>query len=480
MSILTCLYTTNYKLINKILIMKSIRIFSVFSAVALFFTIVACKKNTPAISSEKTSTTARAVTANFKVIGYMPTWWGNVSDIQFSKLTHVNYAFLLPTTNGGYNPIENPSKLSSLVAAAHANNVKAIISVGGGGGGDAFNSIITTAAKRTNFVNNMIAFTDQYNLDGVDVDWEFPNASQANNFLLLMQELANAMHSRGKLASIAVIAYNDGNSIASGMFSALDYIQVMAYDENNYTHSTFDVAVQSVNYWKNRGCPAEKVILGVPFYGRDNRVDYGTMNYNVILNNGGSANSDTWTNFGYNGIPTIKAKTNWAWDNAGGMMIWELSGDATGSNSLLSAMNQTIVSRQSGGTTIPIGKVISLKGNNNKFVCGENGTSALICNRATAGSWEKFTVLDAGNGKVALRSMSKYVSSENGVSAMMADRTSINDWEKFDWISNSDGTVSLRGNNGMYVSSENGTQGMNCNRPNANVNSWERFTAVIY
>jgi hypothetical protein len=63
---------------------------------------------------------------------------------------------------------------------------------------------------------------------------------------------------------------------------------------------------------------------------------------------------------------------------------------------------------------------------------------------------------------------------------MMADRTSINDWEKFDWISNSDGTVSLRGNNGMYVSSENGTQGMNCNRPNANVNSWERFTAVIY
>lgn len=465
--------------------MKSIRLFLIFAATALFFTTSACKKDGTAITTDKSSATPRSVAstsavANFKVIGYMPTWAGNVNDIQFSKLTHVNYAFLTPTTSGGYNPIENPSKLTSLVSAAHANNVKAIISVGGGGGGDAFNSIITTAAKRTNFVNSMINFTNQYNLDGVDVDWEFPNSSQSNNFLLLMQELANAMHSRGKLASIAVIAYNDGGTIASGMFSALDYIQVMAYDENNYTHSTYNVAVQAVNYWKGRGCPTEKIILGVPFYGRDSRVSYGTMNYNQILANGGSAYSDTWTNFGYNGIPTIKAKTNWAWDNAGGMMIWELSGDATGANSLLSAMNQTIVSRQSGGSTIPIGKVISLKGNNNKYVCGENGTATMICNRPTAGTWEQFSVVDAGGGKVALRSMSKYVSSENGVGAMMANRTTFSDWEKFDWISNSDGTVSLKGNNGRYVSSENGTQGMRCNRTTAPSNSWERFTVVIY
>lgn len=75
--------------------------------------------------------TPRAVT-NFKVVGYLPTWAGNVSQVQFSRLTHINYAFLIPTSSGGYQPIENPSKLSSMVTAAHAAGVKALISVGGG------------------------------------------------------------------------------------------------------------------------------------------------------------------------------------------------------------------------------------------------------------------------------------------------------------------------------------------------------------
>ena len=135
-----------------------------------------------------------------------------------------------------------------------------------------------------------------------------------------------------------------------------------------------------------------------------------------------------------------------------------------------------------GGTprnaTPPIGKVITLKSViNGKYVSGENGTQALTCTRATAGAWEQFSVLDAGNGKVYLRSQGKYVSSENGQQALTCTRTSGGWWEAFDWIVNPDGTVTFGGYNGRYVSSENGTQAMTCNR--MTVSGWEAFSYSV-
>jgi beta-glucanase (GH16 family) len=121
----------------------------------------------------------------------------------------------------------------------------------------------------------------------------------------------------------------------------------------------------------------------------------------------------------------------------------------------------------------PIGQTITLKGSNNLYVSGENGTQAMTCNRTTAQAWEQFTVVDAGNGKVALQSMGKYVSSENGQQPITCNRTSIGAWESFDWIYTPDGKVQLRGNNGDYISSENGTQAMTCNRTSPS--GWESF-----
>jgi endoglucanase len=125
-------------------------------------------------------------------------------------------------------------------------------------------------------------------------------------------------------------------------------------------------------------------------------------------------------------------------------------------------------------STVPIGQVIWLRGINNQYVSGENGTTAMNCNRPSPGTWEQFTVVDAGGGKIALRSMNKYVSSENGAAAITCSRATIGDWEKFDWVVNADGKVSFRGNNGRYISSENGTTAMTCNR--TSISGWEAFT----
>jgi beta-glucanase (GH16 family) len=124
----------------------------------------------------------------------------------------------------------------------------------------------------------------------------------------------------------------------------------------------------------------------------------------------------------------------------------------------------------------PIGSTIALRGSNNMFASSENGTAPMWCNRTTAQAWENFTVVDAGGGKIALRSMNKYVSSENGTASITCNRTTIGDWEKFDWIVNADGKISLRGNNGRYVSSENGTMAMTCNR--TSIGGWEAFSVT--
>jgi endoglucanase len=127
----------------------------------------------------------------------------------------------------------------------------------------------------------------------------------------------------------------------------------------------------------------------------------------------------------------------------------------------------------SANSVAPIGQTVWLKGTNNLFASSENGTQAMRCNRATVGGWEQFTVVDAGGGKVALRSQNKYVSSENGTQAITCNRATIGDWEKFDWVVNADGRISLRGINGKYVSSENGTQAMTCTR--TTIGGWETF-----
>lgn len=124
-------------------------------------------------------------------------------------------------------------------------------------------------------------------------------------------------------------------------------------------------------------------------------------------------------------------------------------------------------------TGAPIGSVITLKGFNNQYVSSENGTQAMNCNRPTTSAWEQFTVVDAGSGKIALRSMNKYVSSENGTQAITCNRATFGDWEKFDWVPTTDGKVTIRGNNGKFISSENGTQAMTCTR--ATASGWEAF-----
>ncbi|KAH7700717.1 hypothetical protein AAVH_32158 [Aphelenchoides avenae] len=95
-------------------------------------------------------------------------------------------------------------------------------------------------------------------------------------------------------------------------------------------------------------------------------------------------------------------------------------------------------------------------------------------------TWEfvRFTVENAGNGKVALNSCGNYLTIMEDGSAVNCCRAR-NKWSHFEWVERDSGEVSLRGANGKYVSSEYGSRDeyVTCNRDE--VGPLERFTAVL-
>lgn len=127
-----------------------------------------------------------------------------------------------------------------------------------------------------------------------------------------------------------------------------------------------------------------------------------------------------------------------------------------------------------------IGSTISLKGNNNRYVSSENGRAPMRCNRNNVGTWEKFRVVDAGSGRIALRGFAfgaannRFISSENGNAPINCNRSALAGWERFTVRSTGNNQISLQGNNGRYISSENGNRAMTCTRNS--VSATERFT----
>jgi chitinase len=331
----------------------------------------------------------------FKSVGYMPSWAGSATSVQYNKLTHINYAFVLPNGNGTLQGLDNPGKLQQLVSLGHANNVKVLIAVGGWNDGNdsGFEQLAANATSRTTFVNALVNLVNQYNLDGVDIDWEYPDpGTSGNNFTALMSQLSTAMHSRGKLLTAAVVSGGTtANGVQPAVFGMVDFLNIMTYDGGS-PHANYDWTVSSINGWKSRGLPASKAVLGVPFYSRPTYYTYSQL----VAMDPANANRDCATVSGvqqcYNGLPTIRRKTQWAMANAGGMMNWELSQDTSGSTSLVSAIYETVMG---GGPQPPVGRTGRIVGQASgrcvdvAAASSANGTAIQLydCNGTAAQTW---------------------------------------------------------------------------------------------
>jgi chitodextrinase/GH18 family chitinase len=287
-----------------------------------------------------------------KVIGYVPSWRGNVGFVRYNTLTDINYAFLVAREDGSLTTEYDDNLLQTVVSQAHANGVRVLISVGGGVASGALGRAICNTAypnASATLKANLLQFMTAKDLDGIDLDWEYPqSASEASAFTTFVTSLAADVHARQKLLTAATVGANwVGKYYADAAVDAFDFLNVMAYDIPGQQHSSYQVAVDQLAYWAARGVPASKLVLGVPFYGYPADGSRNAIAYKDVLAADPSAyNSDYSSANGgvyYNGVPTMKLKTQLAMSNASGVMIWELSMDTTaGSASLLDAIVNTM------------------------------------------------------------------------------------------------------------------------------------------
>lgn len=236
---------------------------------------------------------SRAVGSDGKlVVGY---WTGSdVSTLNFSQLTHVNYAF--STIQNGVPTL--PDTLKSLVPAAHAADTKVLLSIGGWGGGNGFTPSFNNSAGRAKFVKATKKIIDETGIDGIDIDWEYPGepgacgqpyqANDTANFLTVLKELRAAIGNK-KIISAATATHpfvdESGNPSKdiSPFAKVFDYINLMSYDLNGIWGLTTGAnapmvkgrggvaasVVQGVTDWSKAGMPMDQIVVGTPFYGHN-------------------------------------------------------------------------------------------------------------------------------------------------------------------------------------------------------------------
>lgn len=307
-----------------------------------------------------------------KVIGYVPAFMDMRSIIDrtdLNKLTHLNIAFLNPDSEGDFASSGEPlcmhgsgsADIRYVVSKAHERGVKVLAALGGG--------LIPSCAgsweellkpeNRSDLLEKLLAFVSDFGLDGIDVDLEgvlLTNIDNAGNYTPFVKELREGLPD-GKLLTAATASYV-GGMVPISSLPYFDFVNIMSYDTIGPSwgtagseHSSFDSAVTQLAIWKARGLQKEKMILGVPFYGYGFGKYQATYSFNDIVNQfGGSAfekdligdlcaGCDYIT---YNGLSTIRRKTRLALDETSGLMIWELSQDAFGNRSLLTAIHDEI------------------------------------------------------------------------------------------------------------------------------------------
>lgn len=309
------------------------------------------------------------------VVGYLPTYNNypnNIYNVDLDIVTHIDIAFSNPDWNGN---IYVPNGTATVVNQCHANDVKVLLSICGAAcDGNTYGNILGNAGNTDNFVANLVQLCIDNNLDGIDVDIEGNvlngndvNATEYESFIL---KLRDALHAQGKMITAALGGWFM-NQVTNTAAQAFDFIGMMSYDAHGTwtgpgQHSSYDLAVNDFNNWRAKGVEASKLVVGVPFYGYGWGAATRSWTFNEIVNAfPGSENLDYVNSGGneiyYNGIPTIKQKTNFGMNEAGGVMIWELTQDASGNNSLLQAIGEEIGTSGGGvSQSLATGKTVTV------------------------------------------------------------------------------------------------------------------------
>ena len=201
--------------------------------------------------------------------------------------------------------------------------LKVMLAIGGWSFGTSkFKEVAETRFSRQTFIFSAIPFLREHNFDGLDVDWEYPKASDKENFVAYIKELREAFEFEAEetrndrlLLSAAVPVGPDnvrGGYDVPNVAKYLDFINLMAYDfhgkwEKQAGHNAPLFAPSSDSEWRKQlsvsfaakmwtrlGTPKHKLVIGMPTYGRSFTLsDRSQWQVNSPAKDGGKAGEYT-------------------------------------------------------------------------------------------------------------------------------------------------------------------------------------------
>ena len=309
-----------------------------------------------------------AATQAVRIVGYLPDYdYGYLEKtVDFEQLTDINYFSVIPQEDGKLKFTDSGSGaiLDELVAHAHAQDVRVGISLGGWGMSQNF-AAATQESTLAIFIQEIVAFVKEHHLDTVDIDWEYPDVAEADQFTAFVSGLKKALPETVAL-SICVPTGVGSNGNITGQWDhhfpveglrQADWINIMAYDaqvEGYPNHSPVELQKNSLNYWNELlgGNQMHKLVGGVPFYGK--ALNGAVKTYGRIM----SEHSDVLVtdevtldeqDYYFNNKETILQKTQDTLDmGALGLMIWAPTQDmALGSSRrLLDVVLETVAANE--------------------------------------------------------------------------------------------------------------------------------------
>ncbi len=297
------------------------------------------------------------------VVGYIAAFKGldrEMNQRGLDRYTQLDLAFVNPTPAGevvsagglacapaGGGAMISDAQLRALVASAHAHGSKVIASLGGAVippcGADW--TQVLQPAMRSTLIANLVEMVERYDLDGLDIDLEgelMMRIDAAGNYAPFVRDLAAALHARSKILSAATGSY-PGGMVPDASLPYFDLIGIMSYDAVGPTwgapggeHSTYAQALADLTLWIGKGVPANKLALGVPFYGRgfgsyregwslqDIAAQFGErqLDSDVVGKRCGGCDYIT-----FNGLSTLERKAELAGAWGAGVMVWEVGQD---------------------------------------------------------------------------------------------------------------------------------------------------------
>jgi chitinase len=340
------------------------------------------------------------------IVGYVPGFRGVLDELSIdaNKLTHINYAFVDVQDSMAWltNMETDTVNFRILNKLKEVNpDLKILISIGGWTWSGNFSDAVLTPESRSKFAKSSVDIVADYDLDGVDIDWEYPGQIGDNNvfrpedkqnytlmFEALRKELDKLSKMTGKYYELTTAVGTSYSYIADTEMDQaakyLDYVNLMAYDfytsgdsaghhSNLYPPEDYEKdasAHKAFQLFLEAGVPAEKLVMGVPFYGRswimksaekhginmpvEGRARGGGYTYikDSLVNQNGLVrywdenakapylfNSETNQLVTYDDEESVRLKCEYVIDNhMAGMMFWQYASDPN--EYLLDAINE--------------------------------------------------------------------------------------------------------------------------------------------